>query len=92
MLLRPLQAVNAGALSPCHPERRSVGRTLLSAAFDLAFGQSKLTRGFCTDQARIQNKTHIKGGGQECPPHTVLNDYFPEYRSRSTVCRLVIGT
>ena len=39
----------------------SVGRTLLSAGFDLDF---------CLCSKTTRSKIKFKGGGQECPPHT----------------------
>ena len=56
-------ANRGGAVFPC------VGRTLLSAAFDFDF---ELASKNC------KNKTNLKSGGQECPPHM-------NYRSFVTV-------
>jgi hypothetical protein len=47
-----------------------VGRALLSAGFDLAFGHSKQAQPVSTRQRRLPPTINFKGGGQECPPHT----------------------
>ena len=56
-----------------------VGRTLLSAAFDLDFAecprcvvvnQDLQNRNPSPQGLKVKIKINVKGGGQECPPHT----------------------
>ena len=47
--------------------KECVGRTLLSAAFDLVL--SLVARDW-TNREVCEAKNKIKGGGQECPSHT----------------------
>jgi hypothetical protein len=54
-----------------------VGRTLLSAAFDFLFGKqsfagdatAKPVQGKGKVESKVNVKSQVKGGGQECPPH-----------------------
>jgi hypothetical protein len=47
-----------------------VGRTFFSAAFDLDLVFR--TAGYVSENCDIfKPKSNFKGGGQECPPHTI---------------------
>jgi hypothetical protein len=73
------------SLIRCHPElakdlaqtgRAGVGQTLLAVGFDFVF-DLEITiasdlRG-ATRNDPVQLEVNVKGGGQECPPHTHLN-------------------
>ena len=72
-----------------------VGRTLLSDAFDVVFAFRLRTLENCLrclspspHESGIRQR-QVKSVGQECPTHTAS---YREYRSRSSVCRLFIGT
>ena len=55
-----------------------MGRTLLSAAFDLRLHNSRVCyRTLPTECLSITtNKINFRDGGQECPPHTVRTTKF----------------